>query len=101
MNLFLLPSGKADKNFVSEMSRLLQAYADATSLESIALKPFVVLLVLVLEKPHARSKCRDHVQCVQRRLDLWHLGRFDELLREGRTLQNRLPCGEKVISDDQ
>ena len=34
---FLLPSGKAGKDFVLELARLYQAYADNTTLHSVAL----------------------------------------------------------------
>ena len=55
-NLFLLPSGKVGKDFVAEMTRLVQSFANATSMEEIALKALVILQVLILQKPHARSK---------------------------------------------
>ena len=45
-NLFLLPSGKAIKDFVVEVSRLLQA--------------LVVMQVLVLQTLHVRSKGKEH-----------------------------------------
>ena len=37
-NIFLIPSGRAGKTFVRELARLYQAYADASTLECIALK---------------------------------------------------------------
>ena len=36
-NTFTVPFGKAGKEYVLELSRLLRAYADETALESIAL----------------------------------------------------------------
>ena len=54
-NIFLVPSGKVGKAFVSEITRLVRGYAKATALEGIALKAVVVMLVLLLQKPHARS----------------------------------------------
>ena len=100
-NIFLLPSGKVGKDFVAEMTRLVQSFANATSMEGIALKALVILQVLILQKPHARSKSRDHVQCVQRRLELWKMAIFEELLREGRTLQHRLETNLRNVSEDQ
>ena len=89
-NLFLLPSGKAGKEFVSEMSRLIGAFANATALEGIALKAVVVLQMLLLQKPSAKSKSHEHIRNLQRRLELWKNGRFEDLLCEGRSLQQRL-----------
>ena len=37
-NIFLVPTGKAGINFVKELTKLCQAFADASSLEGIALK---------------------------------------------------------------
>ena len=70
-------------------------------MEGIALKALVILQVLILQKSHARSKSRDHVQCVQRRLELWKMAKFEELLREGRTLQHRLETNLRNVSEDQ
>ena len=41
-NVFSIPSGKCGKELISEIARLLQAYAEATALESIALKAVTV-----------------------------------------------------------
>jgi hypothetical protein len=37
-NLFKVPSGKAGKAFVRELSRLFNAYAEGSALESVAMK---------------------------------------------------------------
>ena len=36
------------------------------------------------------SKSKDHIKCLDRRLDLWEQGDFDELVRESRAIQNRI-----------
>ena len=55
-NSFLVPSGKAGKDFVLELAKLHQAYADNTTLHSVAFTACCVFQVLVLQKPHVRSK---------------------------------------------
>ena len=89
---FSIPSGKCGKELISEIAWLLQAYAEATALESIALKAVTVLCILLLQKPYSASKSRDHVACLERRLVLWHAGDIPNLFMEGRTIQQRL-CG--------
>ena len=89
-NVFSIPSGKCGKEFISETARLLRAYAEATALESIALKAVTVFCILLLQKPYSASKSRDHVACLERRLVLWHAGDIPNLLMEGRTIQQRL-----------
>ena len=87
-NLFTVPYGPAGKAFVAELTRLLRAFTEHSSLEGIALKAAMVLPALVLQRPHSSSRAKEHVDCLTRRLRAWRLGRIDELMREGRTIQN-------------
>ena len=89
-NIFKVPSGKAGKSFVRELSRLFRAYAEGTALESVALTAAMTLPSLLLQKPHRSSKAKEHTQCLERCMKLWIEGDLDELLREGRTIQQRL-----------
>jgi len=64
-NLFEIPRGKAGMEFVRELSRLLDAYTDATALESIALK---APLCAEIPNPGAHSlklqyRCTVRVEC--------------------------------------
>ena len=60
-NIFMLPYGKVSKSFVQELSNLLQAFAEKSSYERIALKASFLMQVLLLQKPFAKSKCKDHI----------------------------------------
>ncbi len=62
--------------------------AEGSALESVAL---TVAAILLLQNPHHKSKSKDHISCLERRLKLWKDGDFTELLKEGRALQHRLP----------
>ena len=74
-NVFLIPSGKAGKTFITELAKLYQAYADASTLECIALKACTVMQCLLLRKPHAKSKAKEHsAHSVQRSCSLWVKG---------------------------
>ncbi|MDA8002882.1 MAG: hypothetical protein MPL62_16485, partial [Alphaproteobacteria bacterium] len=90
-NVFLIPSGKVGDHFVSETSRLLRAFGESTPLESVAFTAVMVMPHLLLQKPHSRSKVKDHVKCLERRLSLWQQGDIPALLLEGRTIQQKLP----------
>ena len=46
-----LPSGRVGKDFVLELARLFQSYADNSTLHSIALTACSVFQVLMLQKP--------------------------------------------------
>ena len=89
-NLFKVPSGACGKQFVSELTRLFNAFALESDLAVIALKAAMTVPSLLLQKPHAKSKMRDHISCLQRRLSLWEKGDILNLLREGRALQKSL-----------
>ena len=97
-NIFKVPSGKIGKAFVAEVSRLIRAYAEGSTLEPVALKCVMSMPALLLQKPHRSSKVKEHISCLERRLKLWVDGDIDSLLHEGRTIQNHLqnsPCSRK------
>ena len=98
-NCFTPPSGRAGKDFVNELSRLYLAFGTASALESIALRATIVLPHLLLQKPHRKSKNKDNIACLDRRMALWKEGDLDQLIEEGRAIQSRLfkqnPLGDK------
>ena len=86
INLFIVHYGKSGKSFVTEIARLFTAFATGSALESIALKAVTLMPILLLQKPARKSKAKDHISCLERRLDTWQIGNLNELLREGRTI---------------
>ena len=46
---------------------------------------------MLLQKPHSKSKSKDHVICLERRLKSWKEGQIDLLLDECRTIQQHIP----------
>ena len=89
-NLFLVPFGSAGTSLVKEIARLFQAFADNSSLQRVSMKAISVIQLLLLQKQSKRSKTKDHVSHLQRRLKMWLKGDFLQLLEEGRCLQSRL-----------
>ena len=94
-NVFLVPPGTAGNSFVQELARLLQAFADGSSMECVCMKAITILQVLVLQKPSRTSKTRDHIKHLKRRMELWKAGSIAEILQEGRCIQNHLPRPKK------
>ena len=47
-NLFPVPTGTTGNSFVQELARLLQAFADGSSLECVSMKAVIILQALVL-----------------------------------------------------
>ena len=89
-NIFKVPSGKSGKSFVREMSRLLNAFGDASALEVVALKAAMVMPALLLQKPHRRSKAKEHSSHLNRRLALWNSGNIMDLIKEARSIQHHI-----------
>ena len=54
------------------------------------MKAAMVMPALLLQKPHPRSKAKEHVLHLERRLLLWESGKLEELMDEGRTIQRQL-----------
>ena len=52
-------------------------------MHSIILTACPVFQVLMLQKPHARSKFKDHVTCLKCQLYLWHSGDIASIVGEG------------------
>ena len=57
-NIFLLPSGASGKSFIQEITRLLQAFANGSQMESIALKTSFVMQILLLQKPSKKARAK-------------------------------------------
>lgn len=89
LNVFNIPLGATGKKFVEESERLISAFAEGSALESVALLALMTMPHLLLQKPAPSTTHRQQVDCLQRRLQAWTDGNFDELLREGRALQNQ------------
>ena len=89
-NLFMLPSGSSGKQFIAELAKLYDTFASVSSYESFAIKTAMTMPALLLQKPHSKSKTRDHILCLNRRLVLWEKGDIAELLKEGKLIQNHL-----------
>ena len=96
MNCFKVPLGIAGRSFVAELARLYRAFANGSAMESIALMATTVLPILALQLPHKRSKVKEHIKYLERRLKTWSDGDLTTLVKEGRTIQPRLPKTSRV-----
>ena len=62
-NIFKVPSVRAGKLFVCELSRIIRA---CFALEGIAMKAAMVMPALLLQKPHPKSMTKDHTDHLAR-----------------------------------
>ena len=89
-NIFTVPLGATGKKFVDEVIRFVIAFAESNAPESVAFLSLMTMPHLLLQKPVQSASHRQKVDCLQRRLQIWIDGRFDELLEEGKVIQHRL-----------
>ena len=85
-NVFMVPTDVSGKMFINEITRPFDQWTNDTSLESIALKVIHVMPALFLQKPSRKSKTRDHLIGLERRLKLWDEGNIYELLDESKKI---------------
>ena len=57
--------------------------------------------ILLLQKPHRTSKSRDHVACLERRVRSCRAGGINDLVLEGRTIQQCLHKRTPDLKDEQ
>ena len=86
-NLFLVPPGKSGTDFIKELTRLLQLFVDETKWMRLALARVHIFIPLMLQKPSAKSKARDHTKYLEKRLKWWNLGGLDSVLSENPEIQ--------------
>ena len=89
-NIFAIPLGAAGKKFVEESTRLVQAFAEGSALESVSFWALMLMPSLLLQQPTGQPSHRQRTDCLQRRLLLWATENIGELLLEGRVVQTDL-----------
>jgi hypothetical protein len=87
-NLFKIPSGKGGKEFIKELTHWLHQFNVSSRLNAVALKTFMILPSILLQKPSAKSKAKQHQECLQRRLACWRSGDIPKLMQEVRKIQS-------------
>ena len=88
-NIFNLPSGRAGKHFIEELTFWLKQFNSNSDLNSVALKAFMVLPSVILQKSSATSKSKEHSMAIERRLALWRQEDLNLLMKEIRFIQDR------------
>ena len=88
--MFRLPSGRVGNDFVNETARLISNFTAGNPMEHISWKAPLVMISLLLQRPHSKSSTKENSQHLNRRLILWSAGDISALLEEGEALQKRL-----------
>jgi len=99
-NLFQVPSGLHGKSFIKLKTDWLKCFNNNTDFQGIALKVFMILPSLLLQKPSKTSKAKDHTKCLGERLKLWNEGKLDTLMKECQIIQRKIKTSKNRSSED-
>ena len=85
-NLFQLPTGQCGKKFIKLMTEWVNKFNSGSSFEGIAMKVVMMLPSLMLQKPSAKSKAKDHSKRLEERLKWWEEGNIDKIKEEAEAI---------------
>ena len=94
-NTFEVPRGNAGRDFISEMARLIQLFNNKTRWEPVAIHCLQIFMPLMLQKPSKKSKNKDHIRYLVKRIKLWKEGKLSALISEGKEIQKRLQSSSR------
>lgn len=100
-NAFLIPYGRAGKDFIDQLTIHFNTWNNGADGKHVSLKAAFVLMAVALQKPHKKSKAKEHQECLIKRLALWKDGDVDGLVREGRLIQRRLTSSKRTEPADK
>ena len=95
-NISNLPSSRAGKSFIEELTFWIKQFNADSDLNSVALKAFMVLPTLILQTPSATSKSKEHSATIERRFALWKQRNLDLSLKEVKFLQEKFVNSKKA-----
>ena len=81
---------ESGRKFIGEVSRLMSEWLHDSPLKDIVFKTIMVMPSLLLQKPSQKSKSKDHLRVLERRLELWESGEVMELLKESDTIHKNM-----------
>ena len=95
-----LPTGKAAKEYITELTSWLDHYNKNSEFAPIALKVYHTLPSLLLQMSSKNSKAKEHLIKLEERLALWRSGKISTLLEEAKLIQQRLTAGKMRSAED-
>ena len=81
------------------MIRFVNCGTYKSDLETIALKTLIIMPGLLLQKIYLNSKSKENFEKLKRRLSLWKNGQLDQLMFEGKTIQDRLQNNNRATTN--
>ena len=90
-NFFLLPTGQWGKEYIKLTTEWIQHLTKKDDIfKIIAMKVVMILPSMLLQKPSAKSKAKDHTRALELRLQKWKEGKIEELWKDNAIIQKKL-----------
>jgi len=81
---------KAGKTLIAEVSRLIGLSNCSKKWVPLEIHMLQVFLLLVLQKPLMKSKNREHVKYINKRMEWWKQRKLQELISESEAIKTKL-----------
>ena len=95
-DIILIVSWKSQNITPRLLLLLTQQFNSNEEIIFIAVKAFMVLPALILQKPSITSKSKEHSATIERRLNLWRQGNLDVLLKEASFIKGKFVKSKKA-----
>ena len=89
-NLFMLPKGKVGKDFVHELTRIINHFVEKSEWQDLSLPAAHIFVPLMLQKPSVNSKASVNSKYLKERLALWDEGNLGKLRLQATEIQKRI-----------
>ena len=89
-NIMSVPRGKSGEAFIRKLTKLINLFANKTAWQRLSLTAAHVFIPMMLQKPSARSKPRDHIKYLTSRLQKWNDGEILPIMKECNEIQKRM-----------
>ena len=99
-NIFEVPSGAIGRRFVKLLTSWLEHFNAATKFQPIAMKTFLILPALLLQKPSKQSKPAEHKRLLEERMDLFEEGEVMRVFKSARMIQWKLVTSKRKPVDE-
>ena len=99
-NIFSLPSGKVGKDFITEMTKLIDLWCNKNPDAKYVLYGLMILPKLILQKHMRNPNAKNIKEIMARRIELWKEQKFHDLFTEALAIQSRLKESKTINNDE-
>ena len=99
-NQFQAPTGQCGKKFIKLMTEWIHMFNIGSCFKAVAMKVVMVLPSLLLQKPSAKSKAKEHSKRLEERLKWWEEGKIEKIREEAEVIQKKLVGSKRSRTEE-